>query len=72
MRDDIIVSWTERRTNQSIADELRVRSGILLNFLKSKHYFGHMKRHQTLEKLIPEVKVKGQKQRKAKQILREG
>ena len=67
MRDDIIVSWTEHRTNQ-----FRVTSGILLNFIKKLKLsnFVHTKRHKTLEKLIPEVKVKGQKQRKAKKILR--
>ena len=49
------------RTNQSIADELGATSGTPLNFIK-KHklsYFGHIKRHQTLEKLI--LKGKGRR-----------
>ena len=54
------VSWTKHRTTQSKTDELEVTSGTLLGFfLKPKlNYFGHIKGHQTLEKLIPEGKGK--------------
>ena len=59
------VSWTEHRTNQSVADELGVTSGTLLNFSKKQKlsYFTHIKLHQTLEKLILEGQVKGQRHR---------
>ena len=60
---DILVSWTEHRTNQSIA--FGVTSGTLLNLIKKKQlsYFGHIKRHQPLEKLILEGKGKLQRNR---------
>ena len=61
----IVETWTEHRSNQSIADELGVTSGTLLNCIKNNklRYFGHIKIRQILGKLILEGTVKGQRNR---------
>ena len=43
-RKTLRVSWTEPRTNQPIADELGVTSGMLLNFIRMQKLtnFGHI------------------------------
>ena len=53
------------RTNKSIAEELRVASGTLLNSIEKQKpsCFGHIKRQQTMDKLIPHEKVEGQRNR---------
>ena len=45
------VSWTQRRTNASIRNELEVPEGWLLNsiYRQKLNFFGHMKRHDSLE-----------------------
>jgi len=50
------IYWTERRTNQSILQELRIENNWLLNQIITRKikYFGHVKRHQGLEKTIME------------------
>ena len=53
------VSSTEHGTNQSIADELGVTT-----------YAGRIKRHQTLEKLILEGRVKAKKTEEGQKDLR--
>jgi len=59
------VSWTEHRTNESIRNELEVkenwiRSCVLRQKLK---YFGHLKRHDGMERIILEGRVNGKRKR---------
>ena len=46
------ISWTERKTNASVLEQLGVKAPQLLNLIKKQKlsYFGHVKRHNTLEK----------------------
>ena len=59
------VSWTERRTNESIWEELNVVSGSVLRFVRRQklRYFGHIKRHDSLEKDILEGMIEGKRNR---------
>ena len=45
------ISWTERKTNASVLKQLGVKAPQLLNLIKKQKlsYFGHIKRHNTLE-----------------------
>ena len=55
------VSWKEHRTNISVAEEL----GTLLNTIKKQKlkYYGHITRHESLEKSILEAQIAGQRGR---------
>ena len=59
------VPWTEKRTNNSILQELNIKEGWLLStIIKRKlKYFGHVKRHEGLEKEILEGQVQGKRTR---------
>ena len=59
------VLYIRMLTISLIADELRVSYGTLLNFIKLQilSYFGLIKSHHTLDKLILGGKVKGQRNR---------
>ena len=59
------VHWSEHRTNESVYQELGVRSGQLLNLMKRQKlkYFGHTLRHDSLEKLIMQGRVEGSRRR---------
>ena len=48
------ISWTERKTNASVLEQLELKAPQLLNLVKKQKlsYFGHIKRHNTLEKLF--------------------
>ena len=48
------ISWTERKTNASVLEQLGLKAPQLLNLTKKQKllYFGHIKRHNTLEKLF--------------------
>ena len=50
------ISWTERKTNASVLEQLDVKAPQLLNLIKKQKlsYFGHIKGHNTLEKLFLE------------------
>ena len=50
------ISWTERKTNASVLEQLGVRAPQLLNLIRKQKlsYFGHIKRHNTVEKLFLE------------------
>ena len=50
------ISWTERKTNASVLEQLGVKAPQLLNLIKKQKlsYFGHIKRHNLLEKLFLE------------------
>ena len=59
------IHWSEHRTNESIYNELKVHSGELSNFVKKQKlkYFGHVSRHDSLEKLILQGRVEGSRSR---------
>ena len=59
------VHWTEHRTNESIAAGLGVTSGAPLRFVKKQKlsYFGHVKRHDSLERVIMEGRAEGRRRR---------
>ena len=57
------VSWREHRTNISVAKELGIKMGSLLSRIKTQKlkYFGHITRHESLEKSILECNVNGKR-----------
>ena len=59
------ISWTERKTNASVLKQLGVKAPQLLNLIKKQKlsYFGHIKRHNTLEKLFLEGTCEGRRGR---------
>ena len=59
------ISWTERKTNTSVLEQLGVKALQLLNLIKKQKlsYFGHIKRHNTLEKLFLEGTCEGRRGR---------
>ena len=66
------VPWTARRTNESIRDELNVKDNWLLNFIirQKLTYFGHVKRHDGLERLVMEGIVQGRGRRRGRPKIR--
>ena len=50
------ISWTERKRNASVLEQLGVKAQQLFNLIKKQKlsYLGHIKRHNTLEKLFLE------------------
>lgn len=59
------ISWTERRTNRSIREELNVEEDWLETYVKRQklRFFGHIKRHESLSKIIMEGIVEGKRGR---------
>ena len=59
------ISWTERKTNASVLEQLGLKAPQLLNLIKKQKlsYFGHIKRHNTLEKLFLEGTCEGRRGR---------
>ena len=59
------ISWTEKRTNASVLQQLDIRESWLLQRIRTRKikYFGHIKRHECLEKLILEGMVPGRRLR---------
>ena len=57
--------WTQRRTNADIRNELELPEGWLLNtvYRWKLKFFGHIKRHDSLEKAVLEGKVPGKRSR---------
>ena len=64
-RKILSVSWTEHRTNISVARELGVKLGSLINTIKKMKlkYYGHVTRHESLEKTILEAQICGRRSR---------
>ena len=58
------IPWTARR-NKDILRELNIKPNWLLNTIKSRKltYFGHLERHDTLEKHILEAKLQGKRRK---------
>ena len=61
----VFLYWTERKTNTSVLEQLGVKAPQLLNLIKKQKlsYFGHIKRHNTLEKLFLEGTCEGRRGR---------
>ena len=59
------ISWTERKTNASVLEQLGVKAPQLLNLIKKQKlsYFSHIKRHNNLEKLFLEGACEGRRGR---------
>ena len=59
------ISWTERKTNASVLEQLGVKAPQLLSLIMKQKpsYFGHIKRHNTLEKLFSEGTCEGRRGR---------
>ena len=59
------VSWTEHRTNESIRNKLEVKENWLRSYvLRQKlKYFGHLKRHDGMGRIILEGRVNGKRKR---------
>ena len=59
------IPWTAKRRNEDILKELNIKAKWLLNSIKARKlsYFGHIKRHETLEKHIMEAKLEGKRRR---------
>ena len=59
------ISWTERKTNASVLEQLGLKAPQLLNLIKKQKlsYFGDIKRHNRLEKLFLEGTCEGRRGR---------
>ena len=66
LRKILRISWTERKTNVSVLEQLGFKAPQLLNLIKKQKlsYFGHFKRHNTLEKLFLEGTCEGRRGRR--------
>ena len=55
------ISWTERKTNASVLEQLGLKAPQLLNLIKKQKlsYLGHNKWHNTLQKLFFEGTFEG-------------
>ena len=64
-RKILSIQWTERITNKEVLTKIGIGRPILLQNVKKLKlgYFGHIKRHETLEKHILEAKVEGKRGR---------
>ena len=59
------ISWTQKITNEEVRARLNVTSSHLFRHYKKQKlsYFGHIKRHSTLEKTILEGRIEGRRKR---------
>ena len=59
------ISWTEKITNKEVLKRIGVEEPILFQNIKKLKlsYFGHIKRHESLERHIMEAKVEGKRGR---------
>ena len=55
------ISWTARKTNIEVLELANIKSMELLKTIKARKlsYFGHIRRHNSLEKFILEGKIEG-------------
>ena len=62
------IPWTAKETNNSVKEQLRIQELYLLNSIKKLKlkYFGHLKRHNTLERIFLEGMVEGKRERERK------
>ena len=61
-RKTLRISWTERKKNIEVLKLLKLNEGWLLNTIirRKLQYFGHLKRHDGIERLILEGRVPGE------------
>ena len=59
------ISWTEKISNETVLSRLGIKAPTLLQKIKKLKlvYFGHIKRHESLEKHILEAKIEGRRGR---------
>ena len=59
------ISWTEKVTNEKVLERIGIQTPMLPQTMKKLKlkYFGHIQRHETLEKHILEAKVDGRRGR---------
>ena len=59
------ISWIEKVSNEQVLDRIGITTPKLLQSIKTRKlkYFGHIKRHDTLEKHILEAKIEGKRGR---------
>ena len=59
------IPWTDRVTNEKVLEKVKMNSTTLLHEIRKLKvgYFGHIKRHESLEKRIQEAKAAGRRGR---------
>ena len=58
------ISWTERKTNKKVCEMLKLQPSLLMTIKTRKlKYFGHTKRHTSIQNQIMEGTVKGKRSR---------
>ena len=59
------IVWTDKITNQEVRNRLQIQNSYLIaQYVKLKlSYFGHVKRHDTIEKTVLEGKLEGKRSR---------
>ena len=59
------IPWTDRVTNKKVLEKVKMNSTTLLHEIREPkvRYFGHIKRHESLEKHILEAKAAGRRGR---------
>ncbi|GFR74625.1 endonuclease-reverse transcriptase [Elysia marginata] len=59
------ISWKEKKKNKEVLEEIGLKHTELLKTVKTRQlaYYGHIRRHQNLQKSIMEGKINGKRQR---------
>ncbi|GFR88354.1 endonuclease-reverse transcriptase [Elysia marginata] len=59
------ISWKEKKKNKEVLEEIGLKHTELLKTIKTRQlaYYGHIRRHQSLQKSIMEGKINGKRQR---------
>ena len=57
------VSWKDMKTNEKVLEESGVKEKLLVKMVKTRKigYYGHVRRHATLQKEILEGRVDGKR-----------
>ena len=58
-------SWTEKKSNKEVLDKMKLKGTILMSIVRRRKakYYGHVRRHQCIQKTIIEGKVDGKRGR---------
>ena len=58
-------SWREKKTNQQVLQKVKLKDTELSTIVRKRklQYYGHVRRHETLQKIILEGKVDGKRGR---------
>ena len=59
------ISWTERMTNEKVLEKIGIKELSLLTSIKKRRlqFYGHVRRHNNIQKTILEGKVNGKRKR---------